>query len=298
MPYQAPPHVPFKPPSKTAEGWIPCGLPYTNNTRFVDEKDLPPSPDFSKQEKARFGTTFKATYKARKFSKLETLFLQISWSLSKAKVRQAETRLATKAGMLDVLKARRLCNEMTDWHPTLPEYKVWAERHSAEYKRLQAELDAQSFTGQGLAVPGTQIEVEGKLWLIGDINPNRGVCDDCTAFEPDAVVDRYRVLCSTEKVLAPLFKCSHCEDSGGCSSCNECGLCHACKQYDDHDDECMYSGPFGPLVRHMDPDDWHDSGPGEVAGPGWYCRAGAGHWHGPYETKELAQAARKKEKPA
>lgn len=51
-----------------------------------------------------------------------------------------------------------------------------------------------SFCGQRLNVPGTQIEVEGEVYLIGDINPNRGVCDDCTEFRSSAIVTRYRVL--------------------------------------------------------------------------------------------------------
>ena len=86
-------------------------------------------------------------------------------------------------------------------------------------------------------------------------------------------------------------KCLHCDDKGGCSSCNECGLCHACKRYNDHDSTCEYSGPFGPLIMFMDPDDWRDTGPKEVTGPGWYWRT-AVRWYGPFTTREQAEAAK------
>lgn len=52
-----------------------------------------------------------------------------------------------------------------------------------------------TFENEKLNVPGTQIELEnGKIYLIGDINRNRGVCDDCTAFSDTAIVKRYRIL--------------------------------------------------------------------------------------------------------
>lgn len=48
---------------------------------------------------------------------------------------------------------------------------------------------------RGLNKPGTLIEMEtGEVFLIGDINPLRGVCDDCSEFGSDAIVRRYSVL--------------------------------------------------------------------------------------------------------
>ena len=58
-----------------------------------------------------------------------------------------------------------------------------------------------TFSSEGLAKPGTIIEVdlpigrrktEVKEFLIGDINPLRGVCDDCVGFDKETVVLRYR----------------------------------------------------------------------------------------------------------
>jgi len=48
------------------------------------------------------------------------------------------------------------------------------------------------FSREGLSIPGVVISVGGKELLIGDINANAGVCDDCTEFSGDTIVDRYQ----------------------------------------------------------------------------------------------------------
>jgi len=52
----------------------------------------------------------------------------------------------------------------------------------------------ESFESLGLNKPGTLIDVEDKIYLIGHINLSCGVCDDCTEFEYDAIVKRYKVI--------------------------------------------------------------------------------------------------------
>ena len=47
------------------------------------------------------------------------------------------------------------------------------------------------FCSKGLNKPGTRVKIEGKSYLIGDINCVGGVCDDCTVFEGDSVVESY-----------------------------------------------------------------------------------------------------------
>lgn len=66
------------------------------------------------------------------------------------------------------------------------------------------------FDLQGLNKPGTLVEVQYKnYWdeaektltrqfLIGDINDSRGVCDDCTEFDRDATVIKYKVVWVSE----------------------------------------------------------------------------------------------------
>jgi len=58
------------------------------------------------------------------------------------------------------------------------------------------------FENDGLARAGMFVEVKGntydaeavETYLIGDVNENRGVCDDCTAFPKGAIVLRYKQL--------------------------------------------------------------------------------------------------------
>jgi len=66
------------------------------------------------------------------------------------------------------------------------DHAKWDEHYAQEQKV--------TFLGRKLAKPGVEVEVGSKRYLIGDINRNGGVCDDCMAFEPTAVVTRYRVL--------------------------------------------------------------------------------------------------------
>lgn len=56
--------------------------------------------------------------------------------------------------------------------------------------------EGESFAGNGLNEPGTLIETEVGVFLIGHINPNRGVCDDCVEFGNDMIIKRYKVVWS------------------------------------------------------------------------------------------------------
>lgn len=92
-----------------------------------------------------------------------------------------------------------LLTSMSEWrdqHPALNEYyRLCQERNEAASTR--------SFCGQNLNQPGIQIELaDGSRYLIGHINPNRGVCDDCTKFPTTTVITRYRVLVTQEDLNA------------------------------------------------------------------------------------------------
>lgn len=57
--------------------------------------------------------------------------------------------------------------------------------------------DSQTFAGKGLNKPGTLIETAKGIFLIGHINPKRGICDDCVEFGEfgeSVIVVRYRVI--------------------------------------------------------------------------------------------------------
>lgn len=68
---------------------------------------------------------------------------------------------------------------------------------------IQCSMTWREFCNKNLNIPGTLIEVKYKdrhgkkykeQFLIGDINTIAGVCDNCTAFEREAVVCKYKVL--------------------------------------------------------------------------------------------------------
>lgn len=48
------------------------------------------------------------------------------------------------------------------------------------------------FMGDGLNLPGTRIITEdGKMYIIGNINTNGGVCDCCIEFSKDTIIEKY-----------------------------------------------------------------------------------------------------------
>lgn len=48
------------------------------------------------------------------------------------------------------------------------------------------------FWALNLADPGVEVMVGGRAYLIGDINGQGGICDDCLAFSKGEIVTRYR----------------------------------------------------------------------------------------------------------
>jgi hypothetical protein len=70
-----------------------------------------------------------------------------------------------------------------------------------------ADLEQETtFYGRGLAVPGVEVEVNGKRYLLGDINKAGGTCDDCMSFDPSDIVTRYRVTFIPQLDLDPLVE--------------------------------------------------------------------------------------------
>jgi hypothetical protein len=75
--------------------------------------------------------------------------------------------------------------------------------YGPDYDDKFDEID--SFSKRGLNKPGTLIEVRHhkgsdkappykRQYLIGHINTMRGICDDCTAFDKEDKVLRYKVI--------------------------------------------------------------------------------------------------------
>jgi hypothetical protein len=52
-----------------------------------------------------------------------------------------------------------------------------------------------SFSKRKLDKPGILIQIEtGEEFLIGDINKNRGICDDCAEFDNTMLVVKYAIV--------------------------------------------------------------------------------------------------------
>ncbi|MHB0965535.1 MAG: hypothetical protein ACYC36_03685 [Bellilinea sp.] len=61
---------------------------------------------------------------------------------------------------------------------------------------IEVNISYKEFDERGLSAPGTLIDTEHGEFLIGDINPNRGVCDDCVEFGEHTIVKRYKIVWS------------------------------------------------------------------------------------------------------
>lgn len=59
-------------------------------------------------------------------------------------------------------------------------------------KWIPIDISYDEFEDQKLNKPGTFIRVGGKVYLIGDINRARGICDDCTEFRSSEIVSEYQ----------------------------------------------------------------------------------------------------------
>ncbi len=99
-----------------------------------------------------------------------------------------------------VLEFQDIKYRYDDWYDNQPEVIEYNQKYEKRIDEKQKEEEKLSFCGMGLNKAGTLIEVEldGKtqVLLIGHINNLRGVCDDCTMFEPNTIVKRYKIVWS------------------------------------------------------------------------------------------------------
>jgi len=58
----------------------------------------------------------------------------------------------------------------------------------------------ETFEHLGLNKPGTLIDIgDNRIYLIGHINPNCGICDDCIEFAGSVIVKRYKIIWQEDK---------------------------------------------------------------------------------------------------
>jgi len=181
--------------------WIKINLPWS-----VDRPHFKDPPDLKAEVKAQFGTSLASLDK--KFEALEEklngkMAFSTVWDLmekhqdklkkfpigSVKRARLIAKEWAKQPGREEIANLWLKIQEVKRWKDDHPQTKAWHKAYMAFLKSPMPD----SFTARGLNKPGTRIEVQdGTVYWIGDINVNKGVCDDCTAFENDTVVVRYQ----------------------------------------------------------------------------------------------------------
>jgi hypothetical protein len=205
--------------------WIDLNLPYAiNNVKTLE------IPDLSKFEIEEFGSTISdiiksfsqndekdvAYYNTKSYMEFEDMEINLEELvkkeicgeqsieesdedyLNRCDLKQDDINRELDARIiklnLPIYKKICLVRGQFDWkHKKLEQLGYY----EANEKYMESQT-INSFCGRGLNNPGTLIEVEenGKLseYLIGDINVNCGVCNDCVAFNSNAIVKRYKIV--------------------------------------------------------------------------------------------------------
>lgn len=190
--------------------WIACGLPYdaTAGNWFWDqlrERDIIET-NLDGEELTLFGATRDElwkqygdlieevrTYRDTDLYELlaEQGFGKGTYEFETEEANHLNTWLASRPEHKAAWDAQVLREKIRVWRLTHP---AWVE-YNRRYDELRQEEVQQTFVGRGLAKPGTLIEMaDGSRHLIGSINPNKGICDDCVAFNGADIVVRYAVL--------------------------------------------------------------------------------------------------------
>jgi hypothetical protein len=198
--------------------WIECNLPWEADIE-VRLPTFPEYPNMDKKVKKHFGYTEKEMEKSLfpgcKYANDHPFFKQDQKIREKLenkypndwRDRLAKSRNPAVKAVNEWIKCRK---EIEEWVSIQPEVIEWHK----EYERVRvANIEKQntaSFCGARLNKPGTLIERkdgdEIAYEVIGHINKNGGVCDDCMGISKDTMILRYKMLWDqlpTTKVVDP-----------------------------------------------------------------------------------------------
>ena len=99
----------------------------------------------------------------------------------------------------EIREQTKLINELVE---SIPEVILWNQECDKVRDKEKEEEAKICFAHSPLNRPGVLIEVQSEnsisRYLIGDINHLAGVCDDCTAFDDNAIVLRAQTLIPEE----------------------------------------------------------------------------------------------------
>lgn len=199
--------------------WIELNLPYSI---YLEREQKFQYPDLSARIKDIFGMTEKELAETLKTPEdpedLEYITMGVTWEKFEKIQESIEGAVMEDSPTLEgdaftqEVKSRLLAlnddsvnkvfaykefrRKVREWEENQPEVIEWSDLIDKAEEAHREKMKPLSFCGLGLNRPGILIEVEHDnethQYLIGDINPGRGVCDDCVAFGTSAIVKRYK----------------------------------------------------------------------------------------------------------
>jgi len=199
--------------------WIEINLPFYVDSVSLDTK-LPKHPNLKRKAKKQLGMTLEENEKTLLTGDEDFWCNGKIWKEFEEKDNKIKTKLHKKNLNYEIFKAERwkqledlakkdeVVNIVVKFLSFKKKYEEWLNeqpeiiKYDEEYERIIAEekdrTSKMSFVGMGLNKAGTLIEVESgdetSQYLIGDINKLQGVCDDCMAFDANAIVKRYKIV--------------------------------------------------------------------------------------------------------
>jgi hypothetical protein len=211
------------------DGWIEVNLPWCRHVQL--ERPEYPNELVDKLVREQFGQTIEEFEKAFEEKHGESISVMLEKFRSKAdrevnigKDKRAidfteedfilyEEELEKRLSELDdpVMEEIRTINLMREtireFEETIPEVIAWKLEWDEVSRKEKDEEKRVSFHASELRRPGVLIEVrenggDTRRFLLGDINCLSGVCDDCVAFDSDAIVVRAKVLVEASQLAS------------------------------------------------------------------------------------------------
>jgi len=164
--------------------WIKCGLPWKGY--LFEGRDIIPV-SFDDKVRKKFGRTQEEYFEQEKilacYEKYNKIWEGKPWIKANRHL-QEETIMKRHIDVPEVARVLKYAKFRK-------KVRKWVFNHK--------EYNKKSFCELKLNKTGTLVEIqfknsETKTYLIGDINKLGGVCDDCTEFDENSIVKRYKTI--------------------------------------------------------------------------------------------------------
>lgn len=184
--------------------WIECNLPWNNesNESYINWKNLQPKypkDEADKLVKEKFGLTYDEINSVVTPLSVISNFENLQYNFSYEKNLKELLTLTSDPDLIKFIRHKILLQEILEFEDSLPIVQQYSEQYDLaynEYEKSCKENISKNFFPT-LAKSGTLIELEsGKVLLIGDINEEGGVCNDCLGINKSDIIKRYAVIYS------------------------------------------------------------------------------------------------------